>query len=107
MTMTKTHTFPKDPVLERLVAASRHVPGSETIIHDTFGFEKTYDELFGDILRTRDLLRSQLPSFTMSNDGILHEDFPYVAAISQSGYEFLVMFFAIRASGGACMPLGE
>ncbi|KAM4066050.1 AMP-binding enzyme [Hirsutella rhossiliensis] len=99
--------LPQDPVLARLLAASRQISGSETIVHDAFGFEKTYPELLGDVMQMRHLLRARLPPSAVGEQGFFHEAVPYVAVLARSGYELIVAFFAIRAMGGAWMTFGS
>ncbi|KAI0123700.1 adenylate-forming enzyme AfeA [Xylariales sp. AK1849] len=101
----KDQKFPQDPILVKLLDAAQHVPGSQTIIKDAFGFEKTYPELLSDVLETRKQLRSRLPSSAFDDRGLLRDETTYVAACTRTGYEFVVAFFAIRALGGACVPL--
>ncbi|KAJ6443213.1 Acyl-CoA synthetase family member 3, mitochondrial [Purpureocillium lavendulum] len=100
-----TRKFPSDPVLVRLLQSAKVT--TETIIHDAYGFDKTYPELLGDIVQTRDALLDQLPSSAVDKAGLLHEDRPYICVLTRGGYEFIVAFFAIRAIGGACMPLAS
>lgn len=107
MSARTTLKFPHDPILVRLLIAAQQTSDSETIVHDALGFKKSYPELLTDILQTRDLLRARLPLPATNEQGILRGEFQYVAILSRSGYEFLVAFFAIRAMGGVCMPLGE
>lgn len=101
------HQFPQDPILVKLLDAAHHVTDSQTIIKDAFGFEKTYPELLSDVLETRSRLRSDLPSSALDERGLLRDETPYVAAMTRSGYEFVVAFFAVRALGGAFVPLGQ
>ncbi|OBT53698.1 hypothetical protein VE04_06328 [Pseudogymnoascus sp. 24MN13] len=107
MSARTTLKFPHDPILVRLLIAAQQTSDSETIVHDALGFKKSYPELLTDILQTRDLLRARLPLPATNEQGILRGEFQYVAILSRSGYEFLVAFFAIRAMGGVCMPLGS
>ncbi|KJZ74636.1 hypothetical protein HIM_05986 [Hirsutella minnesotensis 3608] len=97
--------FPNDPVLARLLQSAKLT--AEVVVHDDYGFDKTYAELLGDILRTREALRKQLPPWTLDAHGILIQENPYIAALTRGGYEFIVAFFAIRAIGGVCMPLAS
>ncbi|KAK3291273.1 uncharacterized protein B0H64DRAFT_367327 [Chaetomium fimeti] len=102
--------FPQDPVLTRLLASSHHkAKSSETIIYDvTRGFQKSYPELLGDILRTAYLIRRALPQSMLNDQGFLNDgSSPYIGILVRSGYEFIVAFFAIRAVGGACMPMAS
>lgn len=102
-----SETFPQDPVLAKLLEAAQHVPGSQLIIKDVFGFEKTYPEMLSDILVTRNDLRTRLPPQVFDERSLLCDETPYVAACTRTGYEFVVAFFAVRALGGAFLPLGE
>lgn len=105
MASEELRKFPNDPVLVRLLESAKTITGQ--IIHDDYGFDKTYAELLADIMQTRDALRTQLPPSVLNKHGLLHEDRPYICALTRGGYEFIVAFFAVRAIGGACMPLGE
>lgn len=97
-----SRTLPGDPILIRLLEAARLT--EEQVIYDHYGFDKTYAQLLGDILATRDRLRLDLPASLLTPDGLIDEKRPYVAALTNGGYEFIVAFFAIRALGGACFP---
>jgi malonyl-CoA/methylmalonyl-CoA synthetase len=99
-------TFPKDPILVSLLAATQRVADPEPMINDVMGFSKGYPDLLGDVLATRARLRQQLPEAALETNQLLKEEFPYIFLFCQSGYEWLVGFFAIRALGGAVMPLG-
>ncbi|KAK2865068.1 hypothetical protein FQN49_003946 [Arthroderma sp. PD_2] len=103
--MYQSPKLPDDPMLARLLLVVRQLSGSGKMIHDVVGFEKSYPELLGDILRTRDLLRAQLPALAFNERGILCKESQYIAILSRSCYEFVVAFFAIRSVGGACIPL--
>ncbi|KAM0743986.1 hypothetical protein ACQRIT_001300 [Beauveria bassiana] len=102
-----TATFPQDPILVQLLIASQNVADPEPMIHDVMGFSKSYGHLLGDILATRQRLLLQLPETMLDQRGLLKEEVPYIFLFYQSAYEFLVGFFAIRALGGAAMPLSE
>ena len=97
-----SRTLPGDPILIRLLEAARLT--EEQVIYDHYGFDKTYAQLLGDILATRDRLRLDLPASLLTPDGLIDEKRPYIAALTNGGYEFIVAFFAIRALGGACFP---
>lgn len=97
--------FPQDPLLVKLLEASRST--TDTIVHDENGLKKSYPELLGDILKTRDAIRKSIPPSSMDNLGMLRPEAPYIGFLALSGYEFLVAFFACRAIGGACMPFGK
>lgn len=104
----QTYKFPEDPVLIRLLSSSHHqVKSPETIIDDAGGFQKSYPELLGDILQTAHLVRTASPPSMLDERGLLKNDSPYIGVLVRSGYEFIVAFFAIRAMGGACMPIGR
>lgn len=107
MTVNEAHEFPLDPVLVKLLLASKGRPGSDIIIHDICGHDKSYSELLGDILHTRNALRERLPDSIFDEHGLMSQDTPYVSVLTRSGYEYLVAFFAIRAIGGACIPFGK
>lgn len=107
MTIIKLYRFPHDPVLAKLLHASKNRPDSAIVIHDVCGYEKSYSELLGDVIRTRKELRMQLTSSIIDEHGILRQETPYIPVLTRSGYEFLVAFFAIRAVGGACIPFGK
>ncbi|KAL7932159.1 adenylate-forming enzyme AfeA [Trichoderma chlorosporum] len=103
----ETQTFPHDPILVKLLTAFKQISAPEPVIHDVMGFEKSYSELLADILRTRSEILQTLPSSGLSNQNLLHDEYPYIFLLSNSGYEFLVGFFAIRALGGAPVPLAS
>lgn len=106
--MAETATrFPNDPVLVKLLEAAKRVSGSHVIIEDFVGFKKTYPELLGDVLKTRDQLKSLLLASNFDERGLLREESVYVTALTRTGYEFVVAFFAVRALGGAYVPLGN
>lgn len=100
-------SFPQDPLLVKLLDAARTVPGSRVMIHDTYGLQKTYPELLADVLYTKGQLESVLPATCFNEKGLLREEFLYQTACTKTGYEFAVAFFAVRALGGALVPLGE
>ncbi len=102
----ETPKFPRDPILVSLLTASQRVCDPAPMIHDVMGFSKGYPHLLGDILATRQCLLQQLPETVLGDNQLLKDEFPYVFLLCQSGYEYLVGFFAIRALGGAVMPLG-
>jgi malonyl-CoA/methylmalonyl-CoA synthetase len=99
--------FPQDPILVRLLIASQRTSDPEPVIHDVMGFTKGYPDLLADILLTRARALQSLPESALTKQGLLNDSFPYVFFLTESGYEFLVAFFAIRALGGAAMPLGK
>ena len=99
--------FPNDPILVKLLEAANRVSGSEVIIKDSFGFEKTYPEILSDVLKTRDQLKYLLPASNFDERGLLREESVYVTALTRTGYEYVVAFFAVRALGGAYVPLGN
>ncbi|POR37072.1 Acyl-CoA synthetase family member 3, mitochondrial [Tolypocladium paradoxum] len=105
MTARTTRKFPNDPILVKLLQSASLT--TEHIIHDAYGFDKTYADLLGDIVQTRDAIRANLPSTALNAHGVLNDDRPYICVLTRSGYEFLVAFFAIRAIGGACIPFGS
>lgn len=105
MTVRTTRKFPNDPILVKLLHSAKLT--TEQVIHDAYGFDKTYADLLGDIVQTRDAIRANLPSTALNAHGIFNDERPYVCVLTRSGYEFLVAFFAIRAIGGACIPFGR
>jgi malonyl-CoA/methylmalonyl-CoA synthetase len=105
--MADTPRFPNDPILVQLLKAAKRISGSEVIIKDFSGFEKTYPQLLSDVLETRNQLKSLLPASHFDENGLLHEENEYVTALTRTGYEYAVAFFAVRALGGAYVPLGS
>lgn len=99
--------LPNDPILVKLLGSAKRTPNSEVIIKDFSGFEKTYPQLLSDILETRDQLKSSLPASQLGENGLLREENIYVTALTRTGYEYAVAFFAVRALGGAYVPLGN
>lgn len=104
---TPTVRFPNDPLLARLLETARRTPSSKKIILDKLGFEKTYPNLLGDIVQTRDALSRSLPPWVPTEAGPAQEKHVHIGIFAQSAYEFLVAFFAVRAAGGVCVPLGN
>lgn len=98
--------FPNDPLLVRLLEAAKRVGGSEVIIEDFTGFRKTYLQLLGDVLETRDQLKSLMPASNFDGRGLLRDERVYVTALTRTGYQYVVAFYAVRALGGAYTPLG-
>lgn len=98
--------FPNDPLLVRLLEAAKRVGGSEVIIEDFTGFRKTYLQLLADVLETRDQLQSLIPASNFDERGLLLEENLYVTALTRTGYQYVVAFYAVRALGGAYTPLG-
>jgi len=99
--------FPNDPILVRLLESAKRTSNSEVIIKDFSGFEKTYPHLLSDVLETRDQLKSSLPASRLGENGLLREENIFVTALTRTGYEYAVAFFAVRALGGAYVPLGN
>lgn len=99
--------FPNDPILVTLLGSAQRTPSSEVIIKDFMGFEKTYPQLLSDVLETRDQLKSLLPASNFTENGLLREENVYITALTRTGYEYAVAFFAVRALGGAYVPLGS
>jgi malonyl-CoA/methylmalonyl-CoA synthetase len=98
--------FPNDPLLVKLLQAACQTPSTKIIVFDDLGFERTYSDLLGDIIQTRNSLLPRLRGGgPCRTDHFQQESF--VAILSCGGYEFLVAFFAIRAAGGVCVPLGK
>lgn len=107
MAVNAPHRFPQDPALVGLVHAAKNRSDSFEFIHEICGSAKCYPQLLGDVIKTSHTLRVQLPPTAFDSRGVLHQDTPYISVLSRSGYDFLVAFFAIRAIGGACVPLGK
>lgn len=63
------------------------------------GFEKSHPELLQDVLHTRRLLYSRLPPDAVNERGILREWHQHVCILTPGGYEFIVVFFAVRVIG--------
>ncbi|UNI19532.1 hypothetical protein JDV02_005712, partial [Purpureocillium takamizusanense] len=103
MASTASNIIPNDPMLVQLLKVVRRT--TEPMIHDGYGFDKTYADLLGDVIQTRNLLRTRLPPAALDSEGLVQKSRPYVIILANSGYEFIVGFFAIRAIGGACIPL--
>lgn len=99
--------FPNDPILVKLLEAAKRVPSSGVVIEDFNGFKKTYAEILSDVLETRHQLKSLLPASNFDERGLLREEHVYVTALTRTGYEYVVAFFAVRALGGAYVPLGK
>ncbi|KAK7728832.1 hypothetical protein SLS63_006440 [Diaporthe eres] len=97
--------FPNDPLLVRLLEAAKRVGGSEVIIEDFNGFRKTYLQLLADVLETRHQLKSLIPASNFDARGLLREENVYVTALTRTGYQYVVAFYAVRALGGAYTPL--
>ncbi|KAF7556725.1 hypothetical protein G7Z17_g1218 [Cylindrodendrum hubeiense] len=102
MAATWQTTFPNDHMLAKLLNTAKST--DEDIIHDAYGFDKTYAQLLGDIVKTRDSLRACLPPASLNSQGLLNQDDLYIAILTSSGYEFTVALLAVRALGGAGMP---
>jgi hypothetical protein len=100
-------SFPNDPILVKLLESAQHTSDAEVIIKDFLGFEKTYPQLLRDVLETRDQLKALLPASNFSENGLLREENVYITALTRTGYEYAVAFFAVRALGGAYVPLGN
>ncbi|RDW92906.1 uncharacterized protein DSM5745_00228 [Aspergillus mulundensis] len=96
-------TLPADPILVKLLQASRTT--TEPIIFDDYGYTKSYPQLLFDVVRTWESLKQALHPSALDARGLVRQERPYIAAITRGGYEFIVAFFAIRALGGACIPL--
>ena len=101
-----TVRFPNDPLLVRLLETAHRTPVSKKIVLDKLGFEKTYSDLLGDIEQTRSELSHSLPPWVPCEAGLAQEKHVHIGIFAQSAYEFLVAFFAVRAAGGVCVPLG-
>ncbi len=85
MTVHSKHTIPGDPVLGRLVLAAAQTSESKIIIHDAYGYEKTYLHLLGDILQMRSLLQARLAGLCIDKRGMLENEGRYVGVLSRSG----------------------
>ncbi|RDL35780.1 Uncharacterized protein BP5553_06392 [Venustampulla echinocandica] len=99
--------FPNDPVLARLLIAANRTPGSKIVVHDAYGYEKTYLHLLGDIIHMRSVLTQRLAPSPVAPNWLLKNDSRYVGILSKSAYEFLVSFFAIRSIGGTPILLSS
>lgn len=107
--MHTKENFPDDPALVRLLAEAKraiNLPSIPNIVDLHLHISKDYGQLLADILQTRRRLLEALPPPNESQ-GILAASDSYIAIVTNSGYEFLVAFFAIRAVGGTPMPLGK
>lgn len=98
--------FPHDPLLVKLLDAAKRVPSSRVMIEDMYGLRKTYPELLADIVHTKNQFAAALSPRCFNDAGLLVDEFLYQAACTKTGYEFAVAFFAVRALGGAFLPLG-
>jgi malonyl-CoA/methylmalonyl-CoA synthetase len=107
MTVNAPHRFPQDPALVGLVHAAKNRSDSFEFIHEIGRSAKSYPQLLGDVIKTCQTLRVQLPPTAFDSREILHPGSAYISVLTRSGYDFLVAFFAIRAIGGACVPLGK
>lgn len=105
--LQKAPSFPNDPVLVRLLQAAKRISGTEVIFSGFSGFEKTYPEILSDVLKTRDQFKSLFPASNFDERGLLRDEHVFVTALTRTGYEFVVAFFAVRALGGAYLPLGN
>lgn len=99
------YRFPHDPALVKLIEVVRERAEAGNLIHDINGYEKTLPQLLGDVIKTTQTLQAGLPPTAFNSQGVLHQKAPYVTVLTCSGYDFIVAFFAIRAIGGACVPL--
>lgn len=99
--------FPNDPLLVKLLQAACQTPSTKIIIFDDLGFERTYSDLLGDIIQTRNSLIPRLRLWGSCRTSHFQQEDSFVAILSRGGYEFLVAFFAIRAAGGVCVPIGK
>ena len=106
MAAEKTYLFPDDPLITSLLSTARLNAGPDKFIYHSHDPGKSYPELLGDIARMCDALRDRLPSSALNERGTFRREPEYVAIFGRSSYEFIVAFFAIRAMGGTCMPLG-
>lgn len=98
--------FPNDPLLVRLLEAAERLGGSEVIIEDFTGLKKTYLQLLADVLETRDKLRCLIPASHFDERGLLRDENLFITALTRTGYQYVVAFYAVRALGGAYTPLG-
>jgi malonyl-CoA/methylmalonyl-CoA synthetase len=97
--------FPNDPIFVRLAQLEQSITG--VLVHDDYGIDAEFKDLLNDVRRLRGTLREQLPRDWYDDKGLLRLDIGPIAAITLSGYYFLVAFLAIAALGGKCLPLGE
>ncbi|KAJ6785768.1 hypothetical protein PWT90_06613 [Aphanocladium album] len=109
---TAMHTaekFPNDPALVRLLAGAKRVidlPSAPSIVDLHLHISKDYGQLLADILQTRRYLLEVLAP-PNNSQGIFTTADSYIAIVTNSGYEFIVAFFAIRAVGGTPLPLAS
>lgn len=97
------HKFPNDPIFTQLANLCRTVPG--VLIHDHYGIEAGYLDLVGDIIHLCHVLRQELPQEWFDSGGFLKSEADPIAAVTFSGYYFVVGFLAVLALGGKYMPL--
>ncbi|KJZ74545.1 hypothetical protein HIM_06141 [Hirsutella minnesotensis 3608] len=107
MTAGETLQLPNDPILTALLRAAQRASASDIFIHDVLGFDKTYEQLLGDVSRTRHVLLSRLPPLSTDDRGILCADVRNIAVLTRSAYEILVAFFSCRAIGAVFVPLAS
>ena len=100
------YSLPNDPIIAKLVQQAQRIP-TEPMIHDSYGFNKSYPQLLGDAMRTRESILKILSPALVDEHGFLKSDAPYICVLASSGYEFLVAFFAIRGLNGAPVPFGK
>lgn len=74
--------------------------GNTTAVHDPYsGYRKSYRDLFLDIVRTRNHIRSHLTAGSMR---MLRDEEEVSILIVARGYGFTVTFFAVLGLGSHC-----
>jgi malonyl-CoA/methylmalonyl-CoA synthetase len=105
MIIPKQAKFPADPVLERLLAEARRSPNLDIVVEVNLRLRRTYSQLLGDVVKTRDGLVKHRKKLTFQS--ATRNETNYVAIITGNGYEHIVAFLAIRAMGSTPMPLAS
>lgn len=103
MTAGKTLHLPNDPILKELLLAAQRASPSYVFIHDVLGFDKSYEQLLGDIESMRLVLLSHLTLPSNDHRSSMHN----IAVLTRSAYETSVAFFCCRAIGAVFIPLGR
>ena len=95
--VNNNHHFSNDFILAKFLEVSRRFPGP--MIHDQYGFDKSYAHLLGDAVRTRDELIKALPPSHMLPAllGVLKDTEEIPRTISQKPIEKLILrdFFGV------------
>ncbi|KIX94631.1 uncharacterized protein Z520_09677 [Fonsecaea multimorphosa CBS 102226] len=95
------NVLPHDFMFHRIFyLANNH--GNTTAVHDPYsGYQKSYRELFLDIVRTKNHIRNHLTAESMR---MLRDEEEVSMLIVSRGYEFTVAFFAVLALGAVAVP---